>query len=119
MTTWPGFSVRRAASARGLIGLLLALVVVFTGVVAGTLGHSRALATRAAAAALTDASVGDVSIEVQTRLGPDGAAQDALARRLLAEGFSPAPITVETGYRSDKGEPIDPSEASPSAASSG
>ncbi len=115
MTTWPGFSVRRAASARGLIGLLLALVVVFTGVVAGTLGHSRALATRAAAAALTDASVGDVSIEVQTRLGPDGAAQDALARRLLAEGFSPAPITVETGYRSDKGEPIDPSEASPSA----
>ena len=44
MTTWPGFSVRRAASARGLIGLLLALVVVFTGVVAGTLGHSRALA---------------------------------------------------------------------------
>ena len=117
MTTWPGFALRRAASARALLGLLLALVVVSTGIVAGTLGHSRALATRAAASALADTSVGDVGIDVQTRLGPDPAAQDSLARTLLVDGFSPAPVHIETSYLSSKGEPIAEGEASVEAES--
>lgn len=111
MTTWPGFALRRAANARALLGLLLALVVVSTGVVAGTLGHSRALATRAAASALTDTSVGDVGIDVQTRLGPDPAAQDSLARKLLLDGFSPAPIRIETSHLTPEGEPATEAEA--------
>ncbi|MFT3887675.1 MAG: hypothetical protein QM713_05885 [Arachnia sp.] len=117
MTTWPGFSLRRAASARALLGLLLALVVVSTAIVAGTLGQSRALATRAAATALADTSVGDIGIEVQTRLGPDPAAQDETARSLLAAGFAPAPVIVDTSYLSSKGEPIEAADASNKAES--
>lgn len=81
--------------------MLLALVVVSSGLLGCLLGHSAHLATRAAQAALLDADADAAGLTVRTRLGEDPAAQDQVARDQLATGFAPAPVTVFTAWTSE------------------
>lgn len=113
MTTWRGLASSRARASARLLVLLFALVLVTAAIIAGSAGHASLLATRAAQTALED----DSGLTVRTRVGADPSAQDELARRLLTEGFAPAPVEITTSYLSSSGEPIAAAEASAAAES--
>ncbi len=95
MTTWWGWAIRRARASTGLLLTLLVLVTATTAILAGTVGYSGAAATTAARASLTGAVPQEAGIRVQTRQAEDPQAQDAAARRLVDEAFSPAPVSVQ------------------------
>ena len=95
MTTWWGWAIRRARASTGLLLTLLVLVTATTAILAGTVGYSGAAATTAARASLTGAVPEEAGIRVQTRQAEDPQAQDAAARRLVDEAFSPAPVSVQ------------------------
>ncbi len=93
MTGWVGVALRRAAAARALLVVLLALVAVVAGLVVGSLGHWASLADETAADAVADST-----LTVRTRLAADPTSQDEAARKALAGGLAPTPVTVLTSY---------------------
>ncbi len=96
MTGWVGVALRRAAAARALLVVLLALVAVVAGLVVGSLGHWANLADETAADAVADSTM-----TVRTRLAADPTSQDETARKALADGLAPTPVTVLTSYDSE------------------
>ncbi len=101
MTTWWAWAGRRLRAGRTLVAVLFAVVVLTTAILAGSLGNSGLLATRAAQAALANPATGDAGIQLQTRMGENAQQQDTLVRDTLTRGFSPIPIDVWTSLVSE------------------
>ncbi|WP_158522442.1 ABC transporter permease [Tessaracoccus aquimaris] len=101
MTTWWAWAARRLRAGRTLVAVLFAVVMLTTAILAGSLGNSGLLATRAAHAALANPVTGDAGIQIQTRMGDDAQQQDTLVRDTLAKSFSPIPIDVWTSLVSE------------------
>ncbi|ANS79029.1 putative membrane protein [Serinicoccus hydrothermalis] len=91
---WASFARARARASAGLLLTLLALVVVTTAIIAGTVGYSTAAASTAARAALSQGEPTETGVQVQTRLAEDPQRQDELARRTIADAFAPAPVSI-------------------------
>lgn len=101
MTSWRAWAVRRLRANATLVAVLFGVVALTCAILAGSLGNSALLATRAAQAALANPDSGDAGMQLQTRVGDDAAAQDALVRETLTATFAPVPVTIWTTLLSE------------------
>ncbi len=93
---WGSWVVARARASATLLLALLALVALTATILALTGGLATWIATSAARTVLENSPPGRAGVQLQARVGDDAGAQEALARRALADGFAPASVDVWT-----------------------
>lgn len=101
MMSWRAWAVRRSRARAVLVAILFGVVALTCTVLAGSFGASALLADRAAQATLADPDQGDAGLQVQTRVGDDASAQDALVRGTIGSTFAPVPVTIWTTLLSE------------------
>src|SRR5699024_8849193 len=76
--------LQRALAQRGTLLTLLVLTATMAGILAGTIGYTRAAGVATVRSTLTEAAPQDAGVQAQTRLAADPDAQDAAVRATVA-----------------------------------